>query len=72
VAAWVWEWVAAEETEPDHPAGAVEVQGEVLTEAAAVEAEWEATAPEPGPVGTAFAPVVEQRCPIKLDLPATT
>ena len=58
--------------EPDHPEGAVEVQGEVLAEAAGVEAEWEATVPEPGPVGTASAPVVEPKFHIKPLLPATT
>lgn len=58
--------------ERDHPGEVAEVREEVLAEAAEVEAEWGATAPEPALVGTAFAPAVGQQCPIKLALPATT
>ena len=50
--------------ERDHPGEVAEVREEVLAEAAEVEAEWKAIAPEPALVGTAFAPAVGQQCPI--------
>ena len=58
--------------EQDHLVEVAEAQAEVLAEVAEVEAGWEAPVPGPGRVGTASVPAVEQLCPIRLALPATT
>ena len=44
----------------------------VQEEEVGVEVEWEVTAPDPGLVGTAFAPVVELKSHTRSLLPATT
>jgi len=56
----------------DLPGGVVQVQEEVLVGEVPVRVEWEATAPEPDPVGTASAPVAGQRFPTRQELPVIT
>ena len=56
----------------DLPGGVAQAQEEVLVEEVPVRVEWEAAAPEPDPVGIAFAPVAGQRLPTRQELPAIT
>jgi hypothetical protein len=56
----------------DLPGGVVQVQEEVLAGEVLARVEWEVTAPEPDPVGIAFAPVAGRRLPTRQELPAIT
>ena len=56
----------------DPRGGAVQEQGEALTEGEEVEVGWGERAPEPDPVGIVSALVVGQDFLIKPGLPATT
>jgi hypothetical protein len=56
----------------DLPGGVAQVQEEALAGEVPVRVEWEATAPEPDPVGIASAPVAGRRLPTGRELPATT
>ena len=52
--------------------GVAQVQAEVLVEQAGAGVEWEVTAPEQAPVGTASALNAAQGCPTRGELPAIT
>lgn len=56
----------------DLPGGVVQAQEEVLVEEVPVRVEWEVLAPEPDPVGIAFAPIAGQRFLIERELLAIT
>ena len=52
------------------PEGVAQGQEEASVKEGWVKAEWEERAPEPGPVGIVFAPIVEQTLLTKWELPA--